>query len=159
MAITGGANMARILAEITANVEGRALVRVGFQDGMKYPSATGNPVYVAQVAFWNEYGTQGSKQGGPIPPRPFFRSMIAAKSPKWGENVGRLLAANGYNVREALALAGGKIVEQLQDSIKNGGWQKNAARTVSKKGFATPLMDSGVMWRDAITSVVVEGEE
>ena len=159
MAMTGGANLTRILAEMTANAKGKGLVKVGFQDGMKYPSKSGNPVYVAQVAFWNEYGTQGSAHGGPIPPRPFFRSMIAAKSPKWGDNLGRVLAANNYDVKKSLALAGGKIVEQLQDSIKNGGWEKNSARTVAKKGFATPLIDSGVMWRDAITYVVVDGNE
>lgn len=159
MALTGGSRLQQVLANIVAGVEGKALVKVGFQDGMTYTAAPGqNPVYVAQVAFWNEYGTQGSAHGGPIPPRPFFRSMIAAKSPKWGDNLGRALVANGYNAHQALDAAGGKIVEQLQDSIKNGGWQGNSARAIAKKGFDTPLIDSGVMWRDAITSVVVDGE-
>lgn len=159
MAVTGGDKLQKVLAKIAADIKGNGLVKVGFQDGMTYPTKEGQQaVYVAQVAFWNEYGTTSSKGHAGIPPRPFFRSMIAAKSPKWGDNLGRVLVANGYDKNKALSLVGGKIVEQLQDSIKNGGWQENTDSTVARKGFDKPLIDSGVMWRDAITSVVEDGE-
>lgn len=148
--------MEKFLNEMAEGLLKKETLKVGFQNGMKYPSASGNPVYVAQVAFWNEYGTAGSDSGGPIPPRPFFRTMIAEKSPKWGGNIGRLLANNGYDLNNALGIAGGKIVEQLQDSIKNGAWEANAPSTIARKGFDKPLIDKGIMWRDSITYSVEE---
>ncbi len=37
-----------------------------------------------------------------IPPRPFFRTMIAKESPHWGDDLGRLLVANGYDAERTL---------------------------------------------------------
>ena len=145
----GGDKLQKVLREIALRVGKETTVQVGFQDGATYPAVDGaNPVYVAQVAFWNEYGTSRT------PARPFFRTMIARKSDKWGDNVARVLKANNYDVTRTLSLTGEKIIDQLRDSIINGGWQPNSDATIAKKGFDKPLQHTELMVR-SITSVIV----
>ncbi len=146
---SGGAKLMVALKRITGQVANNKAVKVGFQDGATYPQAegAGNPVYVAQVAFWDEYGTKRA------PARPFFRTMITAKSPKWGDNLARLLKASDYNVEQSLGLMGEAIKDQLQDSILNGGWQANAESTIAKKGFDKPLVEHGIMYRNVTYAV------
>ncbi len=150
---SGGAKLLKALSRITAQASKNQLVKVGFQDGTTYPQEEGksNPVYVAQVAFWNEYGTKR------IPPRPFFRTMIANKSPSWGKNLARLLKQSDYDVAGSLGLMGEAMKDQLQDSILNGGWQANAPATIEAKGFDKPLVHHSIMYRN-ITYVVGAAE-
>lgn len=145
---TGGAKMKAVLQRITKQASKHTLVKVGFQDGATYPSEGANPVFVAQVAFWNEYGTEKG-----VPPRPFFRTMIDEKSPKWGDNVARLLKSTNFDVAKTFNIVGDAIQSQLQNSILNGGWQGNADSTIARKGFDKPLVEMGVMYRN-ITYVV-----
>ena len=154
MATVGGQKLIASLKSISDKAGKSALVKVGFQDGATYPQESGkvtNPVYVAQVAFWNEYGTIRT------PARPFFREMVAKRSPKWGANIARMLPIYGYDVDRVLALAGEKIQDQLQDSILNGGWQANADSTIAQKGFDKPLVRDAIMYR-SITYVVETGK-
>lgn len=80
-----------------------------------------------------------------IPPRPFFRTMIAENSPQWGETLGKQLVATNYNVNRSLRLMGTEMKGQLQDSIRNWSTPSNAPSTIRKKGFNDPLIDSGEM--------------
>lgn len=41
----------------------------------------------------------------------------------------------------------------IVDSIKNGGWAPNAARTVAKKGFDKPLIDTAQAWQSVASKV------
>src|SRR6185312_5578169 len=41
-----------------------------------------------------------------VPPRPFFRQMIAEKSPSWGASMAKVLKAAGCDVRVALGRMG-----------------------------------------------------
>jgi hypothetical protein len=77
-----------------------------------------------------------------IPPRPFFRSMIAKESPHWGADLGRLLVANGYDADHALDQMGESIAVELQQSIRDFRTPANAPSTVARKGFDDPLVDS-----------------
>ena len=97
-------------------------------------------LHVAQVAFWNEFGTKIA------PPRPFFRQTIAAKSPEWGDNLAGLVKANGYDGMKILKLMGKLIEGQIVTSIAQ--WPAdNAPLTVQLKGFNKGLVDSGQMMR------------
>ncbi len=129
--LAGGEKLAKVLAGIAEQMEGS--VSVGFLAGATYPDGTP----VAQVAFWNEYGTTK------IPPRPFFRTMIANESPGWGVMMAKATKHFEYSGDEVLKFMGLKISEQLQQSIV--GWQTppNAPYTIAKKGFNKPLIDSG----------------
>jgi hypothetical protein len=138
---SGGKKLEQVLARITAQAEKKTLVKVGFQDGATYPAESGNPVFVAQVAFWNEYGTVRA------PARPFFRTMIAEKSAKWGPNIARMLKLNNFNVERVMGQVGEAIQGQLQASILNGGWQANSEHTIARKGFDKPLIDDAIMYR------------
>ncbi len=104
----------------------------------KWQAANSPTLKVAQVAFWAEFGTTTQK------PRPFFRSMIRSKSPRWGYWLGRFLSGSEYDAEKALTKLGMKVSEQLQDSIES--WPAdNAPLTVHIKQFNKGLTDRGIM--------------
>lgn len=105
---------------------------------------------VALIAAIQEYGAPARN----IPPRPFFRGMIAAKSGEWPEAVATTLKAADYDAAKALAQVGAAIAGQLQQAIISysaGPPLKDA--TIRKKGFATPLIDTGVMLQSVKSTV------
>ena len=109
--ISGGAKLEARLKELSKKVAKKATLRVGFLEGATYPDGTP----VATVAAIQEYGAP--KVG--IPPRPFFRSMVAAKKGAWGDALARSLVAADYDATQALDLVGEGIQGQLQESITN----------------------------------------
>ena len=82
-----------------------------------------------------------------IPPRPFFRTMIASESPHWGDDLGRLLVANGYDTERALDQMGESITGELQQSIRDFTTPANAPSTIASKGFDDPLVHRGNLLR------------
>jgi len=82
-----------------------------------------------------------------IPPRPFFRTMIAKNSPSWGPALGALLVASNFDSAKALSQIGDEMAGQLQDSIRDFTDPPNAPSTIRKKGFNKPLIDTGTMLR------------
>lgn len=110
--MTGGAALAAKLKEIAKKAGEANTLRVGFLSGSTYPDKANTPV--ATVAAIQEFG---APRAG-IPPRPFFRNMIAAKSPRWGKDLAAILAHNGYDAQNALALMGERISSQLVESIE-----------------------------------------
>lgn len=137
MAMTGGAKLSAHLAGLAEKLAAGKTLRVGFLETAKYPDGTN----VAQVAFWNEYGTKNA------PPRPFFRKTIEAKSSKWGSALGMNLTATGYDTDKAMARVGTGIKDQITQSIVEFQSPGNAPSTVEAKGFNKPLVDTGVMQR------------
>lgn len=107
VSIKGGAKLEAELARMTANLSKAATLRVGFLQGSSYPDGTSVPM----VAALNEFGH------GKTPPRPFFRNMVAAKSPGWPAAIAPLLKKNGYDAKRTLELMGEGIKGQLQQSI------------------------------------------
>lgn len=107
--ITGGDALTAKLAEISKKLSKPGTLRVGFLQGATYPDGTSVPM----VAAIQEFGAP--KVG--IPPRPYFRSMVAAKSPEWGDKLAKILKINDYEVSTSLDLMGMGIEGQLRDSI------------------------------------------
>lgn len=141
--VEGGSALHRHLLEIEKRIGKGAHVRVGFLESATYPS-TGEgsvPLPVAQVAFWNQFGTSRT------PARPFFSDMIARKSPRWGVSLGNILRANDYDAEHSLALMGEGIKGQLQKSIVDWSEPPNSRRTVKIKGFNKPLIHTALMLR------------
>lgn len=187
--LEGGAALKRHLQEIEKQLGAGAHVVVGFLDSATYPAKhveavgarfkTGKPkrisiegksqqsfeneygssvagLPVATVAFWNEFGTVKT------PSRPFFRTMIESKSPRWGIGLGIALKKTGYNARNSLAIMGEGIRGQLVRSIRDWSTPANSPYTVKMKGFNKPLIDTAVMVRSADYQVLdgdVEGQE
>lgn len=145
--LKGGDRMKAVLARIGTQVGKGGVVKVGFLAGAKYPDGTP----IAQVAFWNEFGTIRA------PSRPFFRGMIADKSPGWGAALQKNLKATDYNSEQTLGLMGQGIKDQLTESIVNWSEPPNADSTVARKGFNDPLIDTGEMQR--APDFVVETED
>jgi hypothetical protein len=106
---------------------------------------------VAQVAFWNEFGTKIA------PPRPFMRHTVATKSSKWGKQLGEALIHTKYNVPRALALIGELIQGQVRESIIQWRDPPNSGVTAGLKGKNKPLINTGQMLR-AVDFQVIEEE-
>lgn len=133
---SGGDKIRKALIDAAGKAKPEVL-RVGFLQDATYPDGTS----VATVAFFNEFGTSRA------PPRPFFRQMIASKSPGWGQALVKALRANGGDTHAALNLMGEGIKGQLVESIRNFSSPGNAPSTIAKKGFDKPLVDTGLMIR------------
>lgn len=143
----GGDRFRRHLSELAAQAA-TGKVRVGIIEQANYDGSDGESV--AQVAFWNEYGT------ATIPPRPFFRNTIAEHKDEWPKQAAEMLEANGGDVRQALADMGEVVKGQIKMTIQDFREPPNAAATVKQKGFDKPLIDTGTLWRSIDCEVADE---
>jgi hypothetical protein len=139
--ISGGSKLKRYLEALEEATGAATGVRVGFLENATYPAtAKREGLHVAQVAFWNEFGTKFA------PARPFFRGMIRAEQDHWGDDLGKHLKDNDFNSEQALRLMGVEIKDALTNKIAT--WPAdNAPSTVARKGFDHGLVHTGVMQR------------
>lgn len=135
--MTGGDKLQAALTAIVGKLASAETVKVGFLENSTYPDGTSVPM----VAAIQEFGAPSKN----IPPRPFFRSMIAAKAPGWGSAMGKILKSTDYDAAKSLGQMGQGIRDQLQESIKATNDPPLAPATAQAKGFDTPLIDTGHM--------------
>lgn len=141
----GGGKFKKVLANLAAQTASQAIARAGIvSSSATYPDGT----KVAQVAAWNEFGTER------IPPRPFFRQTISENSSKWRDQATHLLKANHYNVKLTLGQMGEVMRGDLVQTISTFSEPPNAASTVAKKGFNAPLRNTGVLLQSIGSDVV-----
>ncbi len=107
--VTGGDKLALKLGDMSKALQNASSVDVGWPVNDTYPDGTSIP----KVAAIQEYGAP--KKG--IPPRPYFRTMIAKKSPEWPDAISKALVKNKYDARKTLNQLGLTVEGQLQDSI------------------------------------------
>ena len=107
---------------------------------------------IAAIQEW------GAPRAG-IPPRPFFRNMIADKKGEWPKAISDLLVANGYDALRTLQQTGEAVAGQLRESIVRTDSPALAESTLRKRGVggmvynakdrrtfgAKPLIDTGHM--------------
>jgi len=152
-----GKKLQLALAALEQKITNGGELKVGFLAGAMYPETTNakflkavgskatpkvSPaIAVAQVAFWNEYGTRTA------PPRPFFRTTISTQSNSWGDKLALLLPATNFDGRKALSLLGQSMRDDIENAIAQWSAPGNAPLTIKKKGFDKPLVDTGVMQR------------
>lgn len=105
--LVGGRRMQQHFKRVLSQLADGKELRVGFLEGAKYEDGTP----IAQVAFWQEFGSSR------FPARSFFRPMIAKESPSWGPLLARVLPKVGYDVDKAMHRLGGYIASQLTESI------------------------------------------
>lgn len=105
-AYRGGNKLSRKLKELAS--AGAAHLRVGFLENRTYSNTQ---VPVAQVAFWQEFGN------ALVPPRSFFRPLIAAKKAEWAEAITTMLKT-GMGLDDVLESMGALISMQLKQSIR-----------------------------------------
>ena len=136
---SGGEALAAKLKELIDKAGQAGTLRVGFLEGATYPDKNSTPV--ASVAAIQEFGAPAAG----IPARPFFRNMIADKSPGWGEKLGKTARRNGYDMRATLESMGAGIKKQLQESIQTFDAVPLADSTIDRKGFDKQLIDTSHM--------------
>lgn len=141
------AGMEKALGEIAAKLDKGGTLRVGFLEGSTAPNGDSLPLRAAL----NEFGH------GNVPPRPFFRRMIQAKSGEWPEAIAHQLKATNYDVDLTLRRTGVAIKGQLQRSILDLWSPALSPVTVAKKGFAKPLIEHGDMINAVDFEVNVSG--
>jgi hypothetical protein len=135
--ISGGERLEAHLRKIAAKLSKGGLLKVGFLEGATYPDGTS----VATVAAIQNYGAPSRG----IPPRPFFSNMVEEKSGDWGDSLAAILKENDYDVTKSLELMGKGIEGQLRESIVNTNSPPLAEKTIARKGFAKPLIDTSNM--------------
>lgn len=108
-AFSGGEKLERKLKELGQKVSQPATLQVGFFAEATYPSGTP----VALVAAVQEFGAPRMS----VPMRPYFRPMIAKRSPTWGKALAQILKSNDYDAMKSLDTLGLGISEQLKMSI------------------------------------------
>jgi hypothetical protein len=123
-------------------------VRAGFLEGRTYPDGTP----VALVAAIQDAGSPANN----IPPRPFFRNMIADKGGEWPDALEKALEATDNDVERALGIVGEGIAGQLRQSIVDTNDPPNAPSTLRRKKGTKPLVDTGLMLA-SIDKEVVSG--
>lgn len=79
-----------------------------------------------------------------IPPRPFFRTMVAQNEASWAPQAAALLK-QGMSVDDVLQMMGHLLAGQLRASIIAMNVPPNAPSTIRRKGSAKPLVDTGFM--------------
>lgn len=137
MQIRGGQKLEAALADLAKRVSKPATLRVGFLENATYPDGTP----VAMIAAIQDFGAPSRN----IPPRPFFRNMVATKNAGWGPALGKALKAEKYDVTAALHSVGKGIEGQLYQSIQETNSPPLSPKTVARKGFAKPLIDTNHM--------------
>lgn len=139
--LEGGAKLEKYLAEKARSLGAGGSVAVGFLEGATYPITDDNDevLPVAQVAFWMNFGTTKS------PARPFFTNMIEDQMPTWAKKLGAAIRYSNYRIRPALDILGADIAGHLIESINLLQDPPLSPYTIEKKGFAKPLIDSGLM--------------
>jgi hypothetical protein len=176
--LKGGKALERHLAMIARKLGKGVAVKVGFFESERYPGgkyhwsdkrlAGMSPegrhlaeflegkdkpqIAVAQAAFWAEFGTKRA------PARPFMRTTVASKSPRWGLGLGNALRKTHYDARAALALMGMGIQGQIRQTITDFKDPPNSQVTQDLKGFNKPLVNTGQMLR-AVDFQVLEDDE
>lgn len=164
-AFKGGEQLKQRIEEMVKLLGPGAKLQVGFLEGST--CGKNNDAPAPEIAYFNEFGTIGRQTldtytGGlkmtvrhglkrvrergtemyHVPPRPFFRNMIAARHKGWPKLLAKALKKYKFNPVMSLSAVGLVMSEQLQASIKQFTDPKNADSTAKAKGFNKPLEDS-----------------
>lgn len=134
----GGARLAARAA--TAEKDGHPQWQSRLSAWASWEATHQRDLSIAQVAFWNEFGTTTQK------PRPFFRTTISAHSGEWGDALKGYFQASGFNAKIALTTLGIRIKDEIVATI--AAWPAdNRPLTEYIKGFNHGLIDRGTMQR------------
>ena len=121
----------------------KSILKVGFFDTAKYETGE----YVAQVAFWNEYGTLSKKGNKHIPPRPFMRNVTDNQNAMSRIfNVAKIELEKGTECDKIAEICGEQLAQMVKLSITGGSYIPNAPYTIAKNGAGKrPLIDTAQM--------------
>jgi hypothetical protein len=107
---------------------------------MQGPIQQKTPVYVAEIAFWHEFGTRYA------PERSFIRSTWdenVRKYSKLAEQLILLMYLKQQDVISSLNILGLKIESDIKRKITTLRVPPNAPSTIRRKKSSNPLIDTG----------------
>lgn len=145
-----GSAATRRLEKLTKEMSDKC-VEIGFNE---QSGSYENGITMAQVAAWNEFGTERS------PSRPFMRQTIKDYQDdimKFTTESLRSAAESHGDVKTVLNQVGSYTKGKMQKEIRDGEWTPNAPSTIARKGSDKPLIDTGQM-RQRIVYVVKDKE-
>lgn len=111
--------------------------RVGIIEPMRYPDGP----LIAQVGYWNEYGTDT------IPPRPFFRAAVENNRDKLGPMF--VEAVQKHDTEAAMRTVCEHMVDELKASVLTWTDPPNAKSTEQAKGYNAPLRGPDKLLRNS----------
>ena len=123
-------------------------VKVGWPKGPLRPDG----LSVAQVAAWNEFGTER------IPERPALRTGIQRAQPgalALNRRTAKAVIDGRMAAAQALGLLGEFAAGEVKKAIIAGPWVPNAPSTIKRKGSSKPLIDTSQELQSV--TYVVEG--
>ena len=140
--VSGGNAFSQKLQEIAGKIgDGTAVVKIGFLSGATYPD--GKPV--ALIASIQEFGAPNNRMFGgspaPIPPRPFFRRMIAKHRSEWPSGIATQLRETDFDIEKTLARTGEAISGQLRQSIVDTNSPPLSPATLALRGYTGKAYD------------------
>ena len=144
--IKGGQKLENALARIARKLDRTGTLQVGYFAGATYPTGVSVPMVAAIQNF-------GAPSRG-IPPRPFFSNAVAKNKRNWPKEIKDKLVATNYDTAETLNYIGERIVGEVQESITSGHFVKLKPATIARKGFDTPLIDTGRMLQSVSKRIV-----
>lgn len=142
----------RIVAE-AKRIKG-SFTTIGVQDTGEYYEE--GLVTVAEVAFWNEFGTVTA------PERSFLRSTIDENRPDLDKLTAKLIneiILGRIDTNKALQKLGLKIQELIKKKILEYNDIPNAPSTIARKGFNNPLVNTRRLWRSIAHQATIKGED
>ena len=108
--VSGGDKLAAALAEIGRRLGSANTLTVGFYEGATYP---GGGINVPTVAAIQEFGAPAAG----IPPRPFFRNMVAKHEAEWPGVIVDQLRKTDNDASLTLKRLGALVSGELRQSI------------------------------------------
>lgn len=128
-------------------------IEVGFQADK---TAADGDTSLAEIAYYNHFGTVDEAGRVLIPARPFMDTLSENQDQLY-QFSGQALQALGTS-KEVAEAVGSKAKSMIQDAIRDGDWAPNAPSTIKIKGSDKPLIDTGTM-RQGVQYVIKEGGE
>lgn len=126
-------------------------LKVGFVKGLgKHPGSNTN---IAEIAAYNEFGTENEDGSERIPERPFLRTTIVEQNETYKTIVKELLVkilTHKMETKQAIGLLGIKAVSDVKAKITAISEPPNADSTKAGKKSSNPLIDTGLM-RQSVT--------
>lgn len=116
------------------------VIEVGFQADQ---TAADGETPLAEIAYYNHFGTINEAGQVLIPARPFMDALSKNQDQLY-QFSGQALQSLG-TAREVAEAVGSKAKSMIQDAIRDGDWAPNAPSTIKKKGSDKPLIDTGTM--------------
>lgn len=123
-------------------------IRFGWYEGKNYPASSENRgLSIAQIAYWQEFGLAGDEDSPSIPSRPYFRQSINRIRRDSNKQIKYLFTASlhGRDPTNQLQKLADSFVTQYHSSVARQNYKSLAPYTISIKGHAYQMVDSGIM--------------